>query len=148
MIEVEVHYYQKHTKSKSKNDYFVYPYFLIKGHANNGKTSLECERVCAGISASVMGLLRLIDTTQYKVNVKSGYFEITSMGGQNGWIDQDTNYGLNTLLCIIFDLWNTYPHQFKRFEMIEIKENEENYVKPKRPKPFRKLKEQLGVRSN
>lgn len=142
MIEVICKYYNRCKKRNSTNDYFVYPYFLVKGHANNG-TSKECIQVCAGVSACVTGLLRLIDTTQYSIIFKSGHFEIKVQRSiENGYIDEDTNYALNTLLCQLYDLYKTYPNQFSRFDMIEVKENEENYEREPKPKPFRKLKEE------
>ena len=131
-----------HLKKDSSNDFYVYPYFMVKGHANNG-TSKECIQVCAGVSACVIGVLRLVNDYQYHVNYKSGLFEIKSSVqaiSDKTYIDMDTNYALNTLLCQLYDLKLMYPNQFSRFEMIEIKENEEtNYEEPK-PKPFRKLR--------
>lgn len=148
MIEVEVQYRQRCVKNKN-NDYFVYPYFLVRGHANNG-TSVECIRVCAGISACVIGIQRLIDYNQYSVKCKSGLFEIILRKSLNDhtFVDEDTNYALNTLLCQLFDLKNMYPTQFSRFDMIEIKGEVKNHEERK-PKPFRQLKsERLGVCSN
>lgn len=141
MIEVVFHYYHKKVNNKN-NDYFIYPYVRIEGHANNG-TSKECIQVCAGVSACVMGIQRLLDTTQYNVDVKKGLFEIKmSSLPYNTYIDTDTNYALNTILCILYDIWKTYPSQFSRFDIIEVKENEEpNGKENYKPKPFRKLKE-------
>ena len=138
MIEVEVHYRYKKVHNKN-NDYFIYPYFLVKGHANNGSHD-ECLRVCGGISACIIGIQRLIDTCQYKVTCKSGLFELVSNKTTSGYIDMDTNYALNTLLCQLYDLRNMYPNQFSRFEMIEIKEKKEEIYEERKPKPFRKLK--------
>lgn len=147
MIEVVCTYIQRCRKKDNCNDFFVYPYFLVKGHANNG-TSKECIQVCAGVSACVTGLLRLLDTTQYKITFKSGLFEIKSnktLKDEKSYIDLDTCYALNTLLCQLYDLWKMYPNQFSRFKMIEVKENE-NYERKSKPKPFRKLKEErLGL---
>ena len=125
-------------KKDSTNDYFVFPYFSIKGHANNGSKK-ECIQVCSTISACVIGLTRLIDYTQYSVIEKSGVFEIKSDGRK--FIDRDTCYALNYLWCILYDLWKMYPNQFSKFEVVERKEIEENYGKDNtKPKPFRKLK--------
>ena len=131
---------------------FRYPYFSVKGHANNG-TSKECIQVCAGITACVIGIQRLIDYTQYDVKCKSGLFEIEhgKKVDDTTYIDMDTNYALNTLLCQLYDLRNMYPSQFSKFEMIELKENEINGKQSSniKPKPFRKLKEErLGSSRN
>lgn len=158
MIEVIVEYRQRNIRNKN-NDYFIYPYFLVKGHANNG-TSTECIKVCAGVSACVMGLLRLINEQEYSVKYKSGLFEIKLSAGKASdttYVDEDTNYALNTLLCQLFDLYKNYPSQFSKFEMINVKENENtnygeksnnsNTKTKQRPKPFRELKkERLGFR--
>ena len=155
MIEVLVQYRQRCIKNKN-NDYFVYPYFRVKGHANNG-TSMDNIKVCAGVSACVTGVLRLVDTMKYSVKSKSGLFEITltdSKVTDKTHIDEDTNYALNTLLCQLYDIFIMYPAQFSKFDMIEIKgeengeENKSN-TKKRKPKPFRKLKqERLGFHAN
>lgn len=151
MIEVKVQYFHRHIKSKKKNDYFIYPYFLVKGHANNGRRE-DCLRVCAGVSACILGVTRLLDETQYNVTLKSGFFEIKCQKGvsNNVHIDEDTNYALNTLLCQLFDLKQMYPTQFSCFEMIEVKERKvETYERKSKPKPFRELKkERLGSSRN
>lgn len=150
MIEVEVHYYHRIKKNKG-NDHFIYPYFLVKGHANNG-TRDDNLRVCAGISTCVIGIMRLIDNTQYSVKNKSGLFEIKINSGKvtkETYIDEDTNYSLNTLLCQLYDLYLMYPNQFSRFDMYEVKECEEVHGTKEKPKPFRKLKqERMGFCSN
>ena len=141
MIEVEVHYRHKKVHNKN-NDYFIYPYFMVKGHANNG-THDDNLRVCGGISACIIGIQRLIDYGQYNVVCQKGLFEISSVKASRDdcYIDMDTNYALNTLLCQLYDLRNMYPNQFSRFDMIDIKESEENHERTKKPKPFRKLKD-------
>ena len=151
MIEVKVQYFHRHIRNKN-NDYFVYPYFMVKGHANNG-ASIECVRVCAGVSACVVGILRLLDSSQYRINIKSGFFEIETMKSVDNhvFIDEDTNYALNTLLCQLYDLKQSYPTQFSSFEMIEVKEKKvEKYEERKsKPKPFRELKDKrLGSSSD
>lgn len=150
MIEVEVHYYHKVKKYKG-NDYFIYPYFLVRGHANNGNRD-DNIRVCGGVSACIIGIIRLIDLSQYNIKCKSGLFEINVNCGKiddNSHIDEDTNYALNTLLCQLYDLYLMYPNQFSRFNIYEVKENEKTYGRKESPKPFRKLKEErLGFRSN
>lgn len=152
MIEVIVHYYNRAVKCKNKNDYIVYPYFMVKGHANNGASSQDCQRVCAGVSACVIGITRLIDTSQYSVTLKSGFFEIRTLKtiDKDVYIDQDTNYALNTLLCQLYDIKQMYPTQFSSFEMIEVKEkNKKVYERKSKPKPFRELKKaRLGSSSN
>ena len=141
MIEVVFHYYKVKTRKRTSNDYFIYPYVCIKGHANNG-ISKECVQVCAVISACCLGIQRLLDSSQYQLNLKSGMFELKLLKSIDGYIDMDTNYGLNTMLCILYDLWKTYSSQFSRFDIIEVKENEEpNGKQNYKPKPFRKLKE-------
>lgn len=151
MIEVEVHYYRKNTAGTKRNDYYVFPYFLVKGHANNG-TMLDSVRVCSGVSACVIGIVRLLDTSQYNITCKSGLFEIKSLKSidDSGQIDQDTDYALNTLLCQLFDIRNMYPTYFSRFEIIEVKEKNNYYERnEEQPKPFRRLKrERLGLPSN
>lgn len=150
MLEVEVHYYHRVKKHKG-NDYFIYPYFLVKGHANNGNRD-DNIRVCAGVSTCVIGIMRLLDTSQYSIKYKTGLFEIKANCGKiddETYIDEDTNYSLNTLLCQLYDLYLMYPNQFSRFNMYEVKENEKTYGRKESPKPFRKLKEErLGFRSN
>lgn len=145
MIEVIVHYYHFSTAFKKTNDYFIYPYFMVKGHANNGTTE-ECMRVCSGVSACVLGLYRLFDYNQYEVTYKSGLFEVKLRNHQkitDKYVDRDTCYALNTLLCQLFELQKLYPSQFSKFDMIEIKENYEVYGEQnfKEPIRFKKLKQ-------
>ena len=145
MIEVIAHYYHKKTSFKKPSDYFIFPYFMVKGHANNG-TSEECIRLCSGVSACVLGMKRLFNYQQYEVTYKTGFFEVRLKQNKDigdNWVDRDTCYGLNTLLCQLYELFQLYPHQFSKFDMIEVKENKEIYGEQKLNKPirFRKLKE-------
>lgn len=151
MIEVEVHYYNRAVKYHKTNDFFIYTYFRVKGHANNG-TSEDCLRVCAGVSACVIGLNRILDREQFDIKYEKGLFEVKLKTGKvndDTFVDKDSCYGLNTLLCQLYDLNVMYPAQFLKFDMIEEKEIENYYANerkensPKtkpRAKPFRELK--------
>ena len=154
MIEVIVEYFNKKYKKQS-NDMFIYPTFIVKGHANNGYSS-DCIKVCAGVSACVIGIRRLIDPNQYDVKYEKGYFELRMRkmcSDRNDiYIDMDTAYALNTLLCQLYDLNVMYPSQFSRFDMYEVKEYDYARIEPKKdqePKPFRRRKKiKLGVPSD
>ena len=142
MISVEVTYFNNIGKKKN-NDFFIYTSFVVEGHANNG-TSSDCEKVCAGVSACVIGVRRLLDTTTYEVTYDKGLFKArlrTKAIPKDQYIEIDSTYALNTLLCQLYDLSMMYPSQFSKFDMVEIKENNE-YVRQnkQKPKPFRKRK--------
>lgn len=146
MIEVKIKYIHKLTPV-TKNDYYIFPSFIVKGHANNGESSLDCVKVCAGITACVVGIKRLLDDSQYDVIYRKGYFEIKAKFGlRQPHCDMDTCYALNTLWCQLYDIYLMFPSQFKSFEIeeIELKENEKIYAKNTKPKPFK----QLGIPSH
>lgn len=126
MIEVKVRYTNvpKITKNR-KDDFFIYREVLVQGHAEHtGYTNNT--RVCAGISACTLGIIRLLDGMHH-VDYHKGYFHV--------WLEQEPNkefknrcdkesvYALNTLVCQLFEIYKNYPNAFKSFDLIEEKEN-------------------------
>ena len=129
MIEVKVIYTNlpkitKHTKT----DFFVYREVEVKGHAEHtGYTNNT--RVCAGISAITLGIIRLLDE-QHKVEYHKGYFHVHVDRAINQEFkdvcDKESVYALNTLVCQLYEIYKNYPNAFKSFDLIEEKENIEN----------------------
>ena len=144
MIEVKADYvnFIKETKT-TKLDRFVYFDVLVTGHAQHtGYTNNT--RVCAGISACCLGIVRLLDENAYHVEYRSGYFhcwlnhKVTPK--EVGWLDKESMYALNTLVCQLYEIYNNYPNAFKCFELNDIKEtnDDEQRTKQEPRKPFRK----------
>lgn len=124
MIEVSVKYVNliKHTKDVNI-DYFVYTDIEVKGHAEHtGYTNNT--KVCAGVSACCYGIMRLITENIYKSTIKSGYFHVwTERTACFKNFDKESVYALNTLVCQLYELYLAYPKAFKKFDLIDVKEN-------------------------
>lgn len=131
MVEVRATYknFIKETKF-NKTDRFVYFDVEVKGHAEHtGYTNNT--RVCAGISACCLGIVRLIDDSVYHVHYEKGYFHIwldRVIDTHNiTWLDRESMYALNTLVCQLYEIYNNYPNAFKCFELIDLKETNTDY---------------------
>lgn len=126
MIEVKVIYTNlPHTTKHTKTDFFVYREVEVKGHAEHtGYTNNT--RVCAGISAITLGIIRLLDE-KHKVEYSKGYFHVhvdCKIDKEfRNTCDKESVYALNTLVCQLFEIYKNYPNAFKRFDLIEEKEN-------------------------
>lgn len=116
--------------TKTGKDNFIYCECEIKGHAENEDARVKLQ-VCSGVSAIVNGFYRLVDDMQYEYEYGKGYFHIRSRHSikttgkyskVNYHIDRDTNYGLNTMVCQLYELYLTYPQHFSKFDLIELKE--------------------------
>lgn len=160
MVEVRVDYanFPKETKH-TKTDYFVYLDVEVKGHAEHtGYTNNT--KVCAGISACCMGIARLVDESHFKLELRKGYFHCwtdRTINKQNSrWLDKDTVYALNTLVCQLYEIYTNYPNAFKCFELNDVKEKINNDERTKQPssgnckqKPFRRRrKRKMGLYSS
>lgn len=136
MIEVKVRYTNvpKITKNR-KDDFFIYSEVLVQGHAEH-TGYVNNTRVCAGISACTLGIIRLLDVMHH-VDYHKGYFHV--------WIEQEPNndfknrcdkesvYALNTLVCQLYEIYKNYPNAFKRFDLIEEKENQDEETRKSKP---------------
>ena len=145
MIEVKVRYTNipKVTKDR-KTDFFIYREVEVKGHAEHtGYTNNT--RVCAGISACTLGIIRLLDEMHH-VDYHKGYFHVVVDRAINkefkNVCDKESVYALNTLVCQLYEIYKNYPNAFKRFDLIEEKENtnDETSKSNKPTKRYRKRK--------
>ena len=151
MIQVKCHYVN--LQSKKKSDYFVYTDILVIGHADasdmNHTTGIK---VCAGVSACCHGIVRLLNTDQFHVEIRKGFFRVWTniTYDMKQTLDRDNVYALNTLVCQLFEIYNDYPNAFSSFDLIDEKENYENYEKERKPsytKPYRKRRKGMGLYS-
>ena len=141
MIEVKASYVnlQKVYKNGNKTDYFVYTDLLVQGHASHtGYTNNT--KVCAGISACCNGIKRLIADYQFHIEIRSGYFHVWTNKEELGVLDKESVYAINTCVCQLFEIWKEYPKAFKSFELIDIKENYEEYVRKQNERNKQKAK--------
>lgn len=143
MVEVKASYanFVKETKN-TKTDRFVYFDVEVKGHAEHTGYNTNT-RVCAAISACCLGIVRILDRDAYHVDYHKGYFHVylgTTITEKNiTWLDKESMYALNTLVCQLFEIYNNYPNAFKCFELNDIKETinyertkQNNYTRGKR----------------
>ena len=148
MIELKASYINLiHKNKNTKTDYFVYTDVEVKGHAEHtGYTNNT--RVCAGISACCLGIVRLIDTGKFYCEYRSGYFHCWTNVKDLRSLDKESVYALNTLVCQVYEIYCNYPTAFKCFELIDLKETLSNEQRTKQPcyrKPHRKRK--MGLHS-
>lgn len=151
MIEVKAQYtnFIKQTKTY-KSDYFVYLNIEVKGHAQHAGY-VNNTRVCAGISACCLGIIRLLDEDDFHYEYSNGYFHVWTNKHVTRtnvtWLDKESVYALNTLVCQLFEIYNNYSTAFKCFELNELKETcDENRTK-QHTKPFRRRKRKMGLYS-
>ena len=153
-IMVQVKCYYVNLQSKAKSDYFVYTDIEVIGHADatdmNHTTGIK---VCAGISACCHGIVRLMNSDQYNLEIRKGYFHVWTERTHDlkQSLDKDSVYALNTLVCQLFEIYNDYPNAFTSFDLIDEKENYESYEKERNTnhtKPFRKRRTKgMGIYS-
>lgn len=123
MISVKCEYANYPTKTGK--DYFIYTDFEVYGHADALNMSHTTGiKVCAGVSACCYGVRRLMNTEQFKVEIRNGYFHVWTERNNNlkHILDKDSVNALNTLLCQLYELYCEYPSYFKSFDLIDIKE--------------------------
>ena len=151
MIEVRIVYTNVPKITKNCHaDFFIYKEIEVKGHAENSGYYNNI-RVCAGISAVTLGIIRLINDCQYQVEHRRGYFHMWTNWQINKsfkqQVDRDTVYAMNTVLCQLYEIYKNYPTAFKSFDIIEEKENDDyERNKPSPNKPFRKRRK-MGLYS-
>ena len=110
--------------NKHGTDYFIFMDLEVSGHIDKAGSYTNNIRVCAGVSACCYGIMRLVNTEQFKVECRSGYFHIWTERTHNlrQTLDRDSVYALNTLVCQLFEIYNKYPRSFQKFELNDIKE--------------------------
>lgn len=128
MVNVKCEYVNQPNK-KQTNDYFIYTDIEVSGHAD----ALDMPhttgiKVCAGISACCYGIRRLVNDSQFNVDIKKGYFHIWTniRYDMRQVLDKETVYALNTLVCQLYELYCAYPNSFTSFELVDIKEKIED----------------------
>ena len=152
MLEVKIRYVNLPKTTKyTKSDFFVYKDIEVKGHAEH-TGYVNNTRVCAGVSACTLGIMRLLDE-QHHVEHERGYFHVWLSRAVTQEFkktcDMESVYALNTLVCQLYEIYLNYPNAFKKFDLIEEKENNDEQEKSKQPtKRFRKRKyNKLGLYS-
>ena len=126
MIEVKIRYVNIPFVSKhTKTDFFIYNEIEVKGHAEN-TGYYNNTRVCAGVSAVTLGIMRLLNE-DFKTEHHRGYFHCWTDCKINqafkNQCDRESVYALNTIVCQLYEIYKNYPNAFKRFDLIEEKEN-------------------------
>ena len=116
MIAVEVHYNKLKTRGEDK---FKFISFKVIGHANQGENydNIKC---CSAVSGVLIGCSRFVlnkGNTELKIEKGLFYYECKSTG-----FDSQTHYGLNAVLCQLYEIAKLYPQQFSKFDIIEEKE--------------------------
>lgn len=143
MIKVRCEYVN--FPKKSGTDYFVFTNIEVQGHADHTGYNNNI-KVCAGVSACCYGIRRLLDDTQFKVEIAKGYFSVKIIRIRKlKEIDKDGVYALNTLVCQLFEIYKNNPRAFKEFELVDVKERYEDENKqPSKQKPFRQRRKSMG----
>lgn len=142
MIKVKCSYIN--VPFKSGRDYFIFVDIEVMGHADHSGYNTNT-KVCAGVSACCYGIRRLIDDEQFNTDIRKGYFHIWTDRKKNlkGQLDRDSVCALNTLVCQLYEIYCQYPHSFKEFELIDVKENITNYdeqrTKPRKKSPRKRM---------
>lgn len=149
MVEVTAKYVN--LASKRGTDYFVYTDVEVIGHATNTGYDTNI-KVCAGISAVTYGIARLLNDMQFNVEYRKGYYHVWTNYTHDlkQQLDRDSVYALNTMVCQLYEIYKNYPNAFKKFELIDTKENyheEKSNEKPIRSKPFRRRTKGLDIDS-
>ena len=130
MINVRCEYYN--AVGKTKRDYFIYTLIEVSGHADAlNMPHTTGIKVCAGISACCYGIRRLLDSGQFNIDIKKGYFRVWTDRRKNlkQFLDRDSVFALNTLVCQLYELYCAYPNSFSSFELVDVKEKIENETK-------------------
>ena len=127
MVQVKCSYIN--AMGKNKKDYFIFTDIEVIGHSDtlnlNHTTTIK---ICAGISACCYGIRRLLDDSQFNVEIKSGYFHVWTNRTHDlkQQLDRDSVYALNTLVCQLYEIYCEYPMAFKTFDLVDIKEKIED----------------------
>ena len=145
MIEVKCEYVN--LKGSRNTDYFVFTNIEIVGHVTNTGYDNNI-KVCAGISAITNGIARLLNSDQYHVEVRKGYYHVYTnrMFDLKQTLDRDSVYALNTMVCQLYEIYKNYPNAFKSFDLIDKGENYATKESPKTKCPTtRKRKHRLDL---
>lgn len=143
MVQVKCEYIN--IPKKSGTDYFVFVNFEVSGHAEHTGYDKNI-KVCAGISACCYGINRLINSEQYSLEYKSGYFHCwTDRIKTLKALDKDSVYALNTLVCQLYEIYCQYPNAFKSFEIVDVKEKYDYERKQNTKHKHRKQKHRVGL---
>ena len=150
MVVVKASYVnlQKVYADGDKRDYFVYTDLLVEGHAGHTGYTNNI-KVCAGISACCVGILRLLDDYDYHTEVRSCYFRVWTNKRDLKTLDKESVYAINTLVCQLYEISKNFPNAFKSFDLVDIKKEYENYGKEisnkqkERTKRWRERKKEL-----
>lgn len=124
MIKVRCEYIN--LNKKGRNDYFVFTDIEVEGHATNTGYDNNI-KVCAGISAITGGIARLLNSDQYHLEVRKGYYHVYTNRNHDlkQTLDKDSVYALNTMVCQLYEIYRNNPNAFKTFELID--KGEENH---------------------
>ena len=123
MVSVKCNYINYPTKLG--DDYFIYTDVEVMGHADtlnmNHTTGIK---LCAGISACCNGIVKLINSLKFNVEVRKGYFRVWTDRKKDirHCLDKTSVYALNTLVCQLYELYCDYPSYFKTFDLVDVKE--------------------------
>ncbi|MBO7692510.1 MAG: ribosomal-processing cysteine protease Prp [Methanobrevibacter sp.] len=157
MVEVRCNYIN--AMGKTKKDYFIYTDIEVKGHADGlDMPHTTGIKVCAGISAICYGVRRLLDDSQFNVEIKKGYFHCWTnrVIDLKQALDRDSVYALNTLVCQLYELYCAYPTSFKSFDLVDVKEiiedekrkrNEQQWGGYEQRKPRKRNMQGMGIYS-
>lgn len=126
MLEVKAKYFNcPHITKTSATDYFIYIDVEVKGHAEHTGYNNNT-RVCAGVSACTLGIIRLINEGQFQIEHRHGYFHIWTNrhlnSELNNTLDRESVYAINTMVCQLYEIYCNYPTAFKCFDLIDVKE--------------------------
>ena len=155
MLEVVAKYVNTpHTMKNTKTDYFVYLDVEVKGHAEH-TGYVNNTRVCAGVSAVTLGISRLISDDDFHIEHRHGYYHIWTNNCLSNlkWLDKESVYAINTMVCQLYEIYCNYPNAFSRFDLIDVKELLENEERksntygeqPTKPKP--NIRRRMGLHS-
>ena len=110
MIDVKITYRRKNT-IEEKYEYLT---LEVKGHANSGDmNSVKC---CAGVSAILMGEAFVFDERYCNVKIEKGYFSYKRIKS-----NEENNISVYVMICQLFNVYQTYPHLFNSFNLIDLK---------------------------
>lgn len=115
MIEVKIKYVR--FQKEEQGEFYLYPFFSVKGHANKGD-SYNAIKCCASVTACLLGV-----AYQHSLDLGKGYFfyELDRLDYWKCYQDfKDEQLSLNTLLFQLYKIYEIYPEQFSKFELIEI----------------------------
>lgn len=121
MIDINIEYERKKYRD---DEWYSYRKIEVIGHAvsNNG---VKDEKVCAIITAIMLGAIRTLENWHWKWKVENGYVLIRRDTNCYNDLCMQANMGLNVVVCILYEVYKKYPNLINSINLINKEEEDD-----------------------